>query len=197
MDRPKRARKSTKNYENFYYPTPRRRKNRENDEKVAKELRTRPNPQGEPSISSIPKPPVSPSPKVTQKPRRVNLNSINPKVKDQAKGARLTITTETQTDPTKRTLKEIFNELYKNPDYPTAFGGQLKKFILSKDSISKHRQRRKTFKRRKIFVTGPYVGVQADTINYRTYARYNSGFRYILGRLQSIVISIKQFFSCC
>ena len=197
MDRPKRARKSTKNYGNFYYPTLRRRKNQENDEEVAKEIQNRRNPQDKPSINSIPKPPVSPNPKAIQKPREVVLNPTNLKAKSLAKAARLTKTTETQTGPTKRTLKEIFNELYKNPDYPTAFGGQLKKFILSKDSISKHRQRRKTFKRRKIFVAGPYVGVQADTINYRTYARYNSGFRYILGRLKSRLISIKQFFSCC
>ena len=74
MDRPKRARKSTKNYENFYYPTLRRRKNRENDEGVAKEVQNRSNPQGEPSINLIPKPPVSPNAKAIPKPKKVNLN---------------------------------------------------------------------------------------------------------------------------
>ena len=56
----------------------------------------------------------------------------------------------TQTSQTPRKLEEILNELYTNPDYPSAFGGELKKFIISKDSISKHKQRRKIFKRRKV-----------------------------------------------
>ena len=67
-----------------------------------------------------------------------------------------------------------------------AYGGELKKFLLAKESLSRHRQRQKIFKRRKIFSSAPYVGLQADTINYRNYSRFNSGYGYILGGLKII-----------
>ena len=63
-----------------------------------------------------------------------------------------------------------------------AYGGQLKKFLQEKESLSLHKQRRTKFTRRKIFATGPFVGLQADTIHYRSYGRLNSGYKYILGR---------------
>ena len=152
MDRPKRARKSTKNYGDFYYPTLK---------KTGKQnihLSPERNPQKSkksknPSTSSTQNPPISrpPSPipaeKVTTSIQTQEDTQTTKSKKDshQLKAA----TTQTIPKATKN-LTEILNELYTNPDFPTAFGGQLKKFILSKDSISKHRQRRKIFKRRKV-----------------------------------------------
>ena len=180
MDRQKRARKSTKNLEDFYYPPQKRRKTKSNSVTA---LENRVQKSNEHSTNSTPNQPVSQNQSLVPT-KEVVVKAQNPKnlkEKNPRESARRTKTIETQTLPTKKNLREILNELYTNPDYPSAFGGQLKQFILSKDSYSKHRQKRKIFKRRKIFVTGPYVGVQADTINYRNYARYNSGFRYILG----------------
>ena len=182
MDRPKRARKSTKDYGNFFYPTQKRKKRRNDESPPPRELMQQ-SPQNRSgrlhnstqNRQSSPAP--SPNRAVPAKTKKLKSPRIGNQTIQQTKAR------ETQTDPKKRKLQTILNELYTNPEFPTAFGGQLKKFILSKDSISKHKQRRKIFKRRKIFVQGPYVGVQADTINYRNYARYNSGFRYILGWL--------------
>ena len=193
MDRPQRARKSTKNFESFFYPTLGK-KRRKNDAKTPerepqRKMRQR---SKSPSTNSTPNRRLSRAPS----PSQVKIVSSTTKQKQASPQvekpkrtppqAPLKKAAETQTSPkTKKSLQEILNELYTNPEYPTAFGGELKKFILSKDTISKHRQRRKIFKRRKIFVNGPYVGVQADTINYRNYVRYNSGYRYILGEFHN------------
>ena len=102
------------------------------------------------------------------------------------------IATQTVTSPTSQktsqsaqttpmSQQDILNELYTNPNFPSAYSGALKKFLLQKESISRHRQRKHIFKRRKVFVGGPFTAVQADTIFYRDYARQNNGFKYILG----------------
>ena len=89
-------------------------------------------------------------------------------------------TMETQTNP--MTKKDLLNEIYTNPNFPSAYSGDLQKFLQQKESLSRHRQRRHIFKRRKVFVGGPYTAIQADTIFYRDYARQNNGFKYILGK---------------
>ena len=199
MDRPRRIGKSTKNYEDFFYPTlgkKRRKGDAKPQEKNLKEKkRQKPN---DPSTSltrnqrsSLVQSPSRPKTANSMSRQNSESRQISTPIKNSPrKKAAVTQTTQT----TKKSLQEILNELYTNPEYPTAFGGELKKFILSKDTISKHRQRRKIFKRRKIFVNGPYIGVQADTINYRNYARFNSGFRYILGMLLKIYFTIRSFF---
>ena len=154
MDRPKRAKISTRNYGDYYYPTLKR-KERKNAKKTPERdpQNSRRQLPKNPSTSSTQNPPISrpPSPipaeKVTTSIQTQEDTQTTKSKKDshQLKAA----TTQTIPKATKN-LTEILNELYTNPDFPTAFGGQLKKFILSKDSISKHRQRRKIFKRRKV-----------------------------------------------
>ena len=78
------------------------------------------------------------------------------------------------------TKEQLLNELYTNPQFPTAYSGQIQKFILEKESISRHKQKRKNFKRRQVFVPAPFTAIQADTIFYRNYARQNAGYKYIL-----------------
>jgi len=51
---------------------------------------------------------------------------------------------------------------------------------MQKESLSRHRRKLHTFKRRKVFVSGPYTQIQADTIFYRNYSRQNNGYKYIL-----------------
>ena len=87
---------------------------------------------------------------------------------------------ETQTEP--MTQKDILNEIYTNPNFPSAYSGDLKRFLLQKESLSRHRQKKHVFKRRRVLVGGPYSAVQADTIFYRDYARQNDGYKYILGK---------------
>ena len=54
---------------------------------------------------------------------------------------------------------------------------------MQKESISRHRRKLHRFKRRKVFVGGPYTLIQSDTIFYRGYARQNNGYKYILAVL--------------
>ena len=86
---------------------------------------------------------------------------------------------ETQTNQMSK--EDILNEIYTNPNFPSAYSGDLKKFLQQKESLSRHRKRRHVFKRRQVKVGGPYSAVQADTIFYRDYARQNDGYKYILG----------------
>ena len=76
---------------------------------------------------------------------------------------------------------DILNEIYTNPKFPSAYSGDLKKFLLQKESLSRHRRKRHVSKHRKVLVGGPYSAVQADTIFYRDYGRQNDGYKYILG----------------
>jgi len=78
------------------------------------------------------------------------------------------------------TEKEIIEQLYLNPNFPSAYSGNLRKFILEKESLSRHKNRVKIFKRRKIYVQGPFTLLMSDTIHYRQYYKHNKGYRYIL-----------------
>ena len=154
MERPKRVIKSTRNYDDFYYPVSKKKKI-ENEAK--KQKNKNPNQDRKkskhPSVSSIPNQPSS-QPLNLNQATTTSLTPVpSPKspAKNLEKNHRQRKAAETQTtQKTTRNLNEILNELYTNPDFPSAYGGQLKKFIMSKDSISKHRQRRKIFKRRKV-----------------------------------------------
>jgi hypothetical protein len=73
------------------------------------------------------------------------------------------------------------NEIYTNPALPSTYSGDIKKFILQKESISRHKRKLNIFKRRKVFVLGPWVAIQADTAFYISSGRKNDGYKYILG----------------
>ena len=51
---------------------------------------------------------------------------------------------------------------------------------MEKESLSRHRRKLHIFKRRKVFVGGPYTQIQADLIFYLNYGRQNQGYKYIL-----------------
>ena len=88
--------------------------------------------------------------------------------------------TATATTFSSLTPAQKLKQLYLDPDFPTAYSGALKKFLQTKESLSRHRQRRKKFKRRKTLVYGPYQLLQADTIFYKDFSRQNGGYKYIL-----------------
>ena len=76
--------------------------------------------------------------------------------------------------------KEILNELYTNPNFPSAYSGNVKKFILEKPSLSRHKRKVKIKKWRKVYVGGPFTAIQFDLIHYRQYSGNNYGHNYIL-----------------
>ena len=91
------------------------------------------------------------------------------------------IATQTNMSPTpEMSPQEKLEKLYTDPDFPTAYSAGLKHFLQSKTSLSRHKQIRRRFKRRKTLVFGPYTTLQADTIFYRNYSRQNHGYKYIL-----------------
>jgi hypothetical protein len=77
---------------------------------------------------------------------------------------------------------EELDELYTNTKLPSGYSGQLKQYILQKESISRHKRRLNIFKRRKVFVLGPWVAIQADTAFYISSGQKNDGYKYILGK---------------
>lgn len=120
-----------------------------------------------------------PSP-VRVSPMRIPMDSP-PIRQSQAEALKQTATTQTtvSTSP-KRTPQEKLEKLYTDPDFPSAYSAGLKKFLQEKTSLSRHKQIRRRFLRRKTLVFGPYTTLQADTIFYRNYARQNHGYKYIL-----------------
>ena len=84
-------------------------------------------------------------------------------------------------------------EIYTNPNLPTSYSGDIQKYIQQKESISLHKKKINIFKRRQIFVIGPWVAIQADTAFYIDTGHQNSGFKYILGRIHIIKL-INLFF---
>lgn len=89
--------------------------------------------------------------------------------------------------------EDELNELYTNPTVPSGYSGDLKKFIMQKESISRHKRKINIFKRRKVVVFGPWVAIQAATAFYISSASKNDGFKYILG--ESLIFATK--FSFC
>ena len=78
-----------------------------------------------------------------------------------------------------KTKKASLNE-YLDLDNPVAYSGNVSKKLKTIESVSRHKRRLKKFRRRKVYVGGPYTQIQADLIHYRGYARQNNGYKYIL-----------------
>ena len=75
---------------------------------------------------------------------------------------------------------EILNKIYTDPSFPSAYSASIKKFLMEKESLSRHKQKIHNFPRRQVFVGGPWTLIQADTVFYRNYSRQNNGYKYIL-----------------
>ena len=75
---------------------------------------------------------------------------------------------------------EIIDKIYSDPKFPSAYSADLKKYLLSKESLSRHKRIIRKFKRRRVFSSGPYDSVQADLIFYKQFSRQNEGYKYIL-----------------
>ena len=170
MNRPKRIRKS-KRLKDFWYP-----QQNQNDPDTLNQKREKNRPRD--SVKTPPRkkngtpaptpPPPPPSPK---SPTR----NSSPKARTDSKIIRTAANQTKQLTP-----MEKLDKLYTDPDFPTAYSGNLRQFLLQKESLSRHKRRIFKFKRRKIKVNGPYTLIQADAIFYRNYARQNKGYKYIL-----------------
>ena len=91
----------------------------------------------------------------------------------------------TQIPQTPPEVNQDLEELFTNPNLPSSYSGDLKKYILQKESISRHKKKINIFKRRQIFVIGPWVAIQADTVFYIDTGPQNNGYKYILGKILS------------
>ena len=164
-DRPKRTIRQNK-LSDFYYPQNARKKKSRNDEEKNKK-----------------KNPKKDSDK-TPSPLRWNQNEVqmeNLPIPPSPVEASRPIATQTEVPQSpEMTPQAKLEKLYTDPDFPTAYSAGLKKFLQQKTSLSRHKQIRRKFKRRKTLVFGPYTTLQADTIFYRNYARQNHGYKYIL-----------------
>ena len=152
----------------FWYPENERKTQRQKIRKDPRKLKKLRNSAREAQASQeapLVKPPTPPT---------IQENPIEPPIQEPTR-------TQAQVQTQPKTQQEILNELYTNPNFPTAYSGDLRKFLLEKESLSRHRKKRHIFKRRKVFVGGPYTAIQADTIFYRDYGRENAGYKYILG----------------
>ena len=166
-DRPKRVIRQNKSKDFFYPQNGRKKSKKQNDEeKNKREMNVRNDSDREHSPMRMNQreiltetPPIPPSPVEVSRP----------------------IATQTNELPIpETTAQEKLEKLYTDPDFPTAYSAGLKQFMQSKTSLSRHKQIRRKFKRRKTLVFGPYTTLQADTIFYRNYSRQNSGYKYIL-----------------
>jgi hypothetical protein len=162
--RPQRKKKSTKQ-KDFYYP---KEKTKKKSEKGSQEKEI-----------------------AQQVPRKLSKNltldqNLTVTNQDQATGQILNqapkVTTAATQTKTNRDLEqsEILNELYTNPNFPSAYSGNVKKFILEKNSLSRHKRKVKVKKWRKVYVGGPFTAIQFDLIHYRQYSEANYGHNYIL-----------------
>ena len=170
MDRPKRVRKSKKS-DDYWYPEQTKKARKDKNPKNANESRA----------------PQSDSPKIRQSARiqAQNQAPIPPQAVENHAATTSNQTTKPKTSSTANqtsppTIMEKLNKLYTDPDFPSAYSGNFRKFLMKKESLSRHKRRIFKFKRRKIKVNGPYTLIQADTIFYRNYARQNNGYKYIL-----------------
>ena len=172
MDRPKRQKKIPKKFEDFLSLEPSKKRRKNQDQKNVNDHqrdshKTRVN---EASTTHHPdlSPPATPTrPQVTQTTQT-----------EAKKSTKKTTSAGSQTSPL--TPMEKLEKLYTDVDFPTAYSGNLQKFLRTKESLSRHKRRILKFKRRQIKVNGPYVLIQADTIFYRNYSRQNNGYKYIL-----------------
>ena len=126
-----------------------------------------PNPQPQahsesPQMSPPMSPQMSPLSPHQTVPRKINLRE-----KAAPKGS--------MSQPKKATLNEYLD--LKNP---AAYSGKVAENLKSIESVSRHKRRLKKFRRRKVYVGGPYTQIQADLIHYRNYSRQNNGYKYIL-----------------
>jgi hypothetical protein len=55
-------------------------------------------------------------------------------------------------------------DLFTNFKYPSAYSGDIQKFLLENEAVSRHRKRIKKFDRRRTRVNGPFTAIQVDTI---------------------------------
>ena len=162
--RPQRKKKSTRQSD-FYYPKEKSKKQLENinqEREITQQIR----PKSPENLHPIPSQIVTNQVRVTDP-----VQNLVPEVK--------TVSTQTKTN---RNLEqsEILNELYTNPNFPSAYSGNVKKFILEKNSLSRHKRKVKVKKWRKVYVGGPFTAIQFDLIHYRQYSTVNYGHNYVL-----------------
>ena len=127
------------------------------------------NSQSQSRTPSPPRTPSSQSPEVPMTPIHspVENRKINLREKAAPKGSMIPAKTAT------------LNE-YLDLNNPAAYSGRVADHLKSIESVSRHKRRLKKFRRRKVYVGGPYTQIQADLIHYRNYARQNNGYKYIL-----------------
>ena len=157
--RPQRKKKSTKQND-FYYPKERK-KSKKNLEKKSQEREK----------ISIVSPELLETQEVT--------NPVTDQIQIPDHPVVNTASTQTIPNPDLKE-KEILNELYTNPNFPSAYSGNVKKFILEKPSLSRHKRKVKIKKWRKVYIGGPFTAIQFDLIHYRQYSSKNYGHNYIL-----------------
>lgn len=162
MERPQRTKISTRRLSEFYYPNEKRKnppkKQLKNDKSNPKRKQNQLKIQESPPIA-LPTPP------------NLILPDPIPATANQA------VQTEKKRELTENDLIE---QLYTNPKFPPSYSASLKQYLLQKESLSRHKKRFNVFKRRQVYVGGPWTAIQADTIHYREYGTKNSGFKYIL-----------------
>ena len=162
--RPQRKKKSTRQSD-FYYPKEKSKKQLENinqEREITQQIR----PKSPENLHPIPSQIVTNQVRVTDP-----VQNLVPEAK--------TVSTQTKINQNLE-QSEILNELYTNPNFPSAYSGNVKKFILEKNSLSRHKRKIKVKKWRKVYVGGPFTAIQFDLIHYRQYSKSNYGNNYIL-----------------
>jgi hypothetical protein len=175
--RPKRQIKSTQ-LKDFFYPVPKKKKVIEKDQKKTQKLYL----NGRKSLRISPA--RSQSSKVvtssSQTVQRLPLTSERVPANNRDFPSQAVNQAVSSPQNSNNPNGEELNELYTNTSLPSGYSGDLKQFILQKESISRHRRKLNIFKRRKVFVLGPWVAIQADTAFYINSAMKNDGYKYIL-----------------
>ena len=167
-DRPRRARKPAQS-KDYFYPKNEKRARKENVKTIRRQ-NSLPQSPTNPTDSDRGHSPEAQAVPIVQ-PTVPNRHQQNPSIQTQ--------TVENQPLNT-MTKFEILNKIYTDPQFPTAYSAEIRKFLMQKESLSRHKQKINKFPRRKVFVSGPWTLIQADTIFYRNYARQNNNYQYIL-----------------
>ena len=137
-ERSKRSRRPNRLNDFYYPPQQRRRRNRSPQPQQQN--------QPEPSDSDSERPP---SPQIQDQPiQNPALPMIQENLRTEVQKEAAGVQTEA------KTVREKLNEIYTDPDFPSAYSADLRKFLQSKESLSRHKKIIKKFKRRKIFVHG-------------------------------------------